>query len=291
MVRRYIPLNPLRAFEAAARHLSFTRAAVELNVTHAAVSQQVRVLEEQLRCALFVRVSRGLVLTHEGESLLPVLNEAFDKIAGTLDQFSQGQFRERIKIGVVGTFAVGWLLPRLADFYKKHPHIDVQLSTHNNHVDPAAEEHDYTIRFGNGAWHEVDSELIFNAPHAPLCTPSIAEKLQHPDDIHQFTLLRSYRRDEWSRWMSCAGGKALSPSHPVMVFDTSLAMAEAAQLGAGIAIAPVCMFERRIQSGALVQPFAAEITLGGYWLTRLQSRPESPAMKLFAQWLREYGEP
>ncbi|EOT8730489.1 TPA: LysR family transcriptional regulator AmpR, partial [Klebsiella pneumoniae] len=93
MVRRYLPLNPLRAFEAAARHLSFTRAAIELNVTHAAVSQQVRALEEQLGCVLFTRVSRGLVLTHEGEGLLPVLNEAFDRIADTLECFSHGQFR------------------------------------------------------------------------------------------------------------------------------------------------------------------------------------------------------
>ncbi|ELF1123191.1 LysR family transcriptional regulator AmpR, partial [Escherichia coli] len=155
----------------------------------------------------------------------------------------------------------------------------------NNHVDPAAEGHDYTIRFGNGAWHESDAELIFSAPHAPLCSPAIAEQLQQPDDVHRFTLLRSFRRDEWSRWLDCAGGTPPSPSQPVMVFDTSLAMAEAAQLGAGVAIAPVCMFSRLLQSGALVQPFAAEITLGGYWLTRLQSRTETPAMQQFARWL------
>ncbi len=200
------PLNPLRAFEAAARHLSFTRAAIELNVTHAAVSQQVRALEEQLGCVLFTRVSRGLVLTHEGEGLLPVLNEAFDRIADTLECFSHGQFRERVKVGAVGTFAAGWLLPRLAGFYDSHPHIDLHISTHNNHVDPAAEGHDYTIRFGNGAWHESDAELIFSAPHAPLCSPAIAEQLQQPDDVHRFTLLRSFRRDEWSRWLDCAGG-------------------------------------------------------------------------------------
>lgn len=263
MVRRYLPLNPLRAFEAAARHLSFTRAAIELNVTHAAVSQQVRALEEQLGCVLFTRVSRGLVLTHEGEGLLPVLNEAFDRIADTLECFSHGQFRERVKVGAVGTFAAGWLLPRLAGFYDSHPHIDLHISTHNNHVDPAAEGHDYTIRFGNGAWHESDAELIFSAPHAPLCSPAIAEQLQQPDDVHRFTLLRSFRRDEWSRWLDCAGGTPPSPSQPVMVFDTSLAMAEAAQLGAGVAIAPVCMFSRLLQSGALVQPFAAVRTASG----------------------------
>lgn len=235
MVRRYLPLNPLRAFEAAARHLSFTRAAIELNVTHAAVSQQVRALEEQLGCVLFTRVSRGLVLTHEGEGLLPVLNEAFDRIADTLECFSHGQFRERVKVGAVGTFAAGWLLPRLAGFYDSHPHIDLHISTHNNHVDPAAEGHDYTIRFGNGAWHESDAELIFSAPHAPLCSPAIAEQLQQPDDVHRFTLLRSFRRDEWSRWLDCAGGTPPSPSQPVMVFDTSLAPSAVVIIGYGIA--------------------------------------------------------
>lgn len=111
MTRSYIPLNSLRAFEAAARHLSFTHAAIELNVTHSAISQHVKSLEQQLNCQLFVRVSRGLMLTTEGENLLPVLNDSFDRIAGMLDRFANKQAQEKLKVGVVGTFATGMLFP------------------------------------------------------------------------------------------------------------------------------------------------------------------------------------
>jgi LysR family transcriptional regulator of beta-lactamase len=139
MTRSYLPLNSLRAFEAAARHLSFTHAAIELNVTHSAISQHVKALEQHLNCQLFVRVSRGLMLTTEGENLLPVLNDSFDRIAGMLDRFASQRAQEKLKIGVVGTFATGVLFSQLADFRRCYPHIDLQLSTHNNRVDPAAE--------------------------------------------------------------------------------------------------------------------------------------------------------
>ncbi len=107
MTRSYLPLNSLRAFEAAARHLSFTHAAIELNVTHSAISQHVKALEQHLHCQLFIRVSRGLTLTTEGENLLPVLNDSFDRIAGLLDRFTHHLAMEKLKIGVVGTFATG----------------------------------------------------------------------------------------------------------------------------------------------------------------------------------------
>ena len=139
MIRPHLPLNALRAFEASARHLSFTRAAVELFVTPAAVSHQVKSLEAQLNVTLFKRLPRGLLLTSEGETLLPVLRESFDRIAETLERFEGGHYREVLTVGAVGTFAVGWMLPRLADFQAKHPFIDLRLSTNNNRVDVAAE--------------------------------------------------------------------------------------------------------------------------------------------------------
>ncbi|MBV6817874.1 LysR family transcriptional regulator AmpR [Rahnella sp. PD12R] len=288
MVRPYIPLNALRSFEAAARHLSFTNAASELHVTHAAVSQQVKSLEQQLGCQLFVRVSRGLMLTPEGESLLPVLNDSFDRIADTLDRFWAGQVREKLKVGVVGSFAIGLLLPRIDDFNHHHPHIELQLSTHNNRVDPAAEGHDYTIRFGNGAWHGTEAQFICDAPLSPLCIPAIARQLQHLADVHKFTLLRSFRRDEWSHWLQSINEHPPSPAQPVMIFDSSLTMIEAALMGTGIALAPCKIFNHLLQTEKLIRPFAAEINLGGYWLTRLQTRAESPAMKAFSSWLLSF---
>lgn len=285
MTRRYIPLKSLRAFEAAARHLSFTHAAIELNVTHSAVSQQVKLLEDQLNCPLFLRIPRGLMLTPEGEHLLPVLNESFDRIAQLLEYFAGRKVQEKLKIGVVGTFATGFLLPRLSAFYQKFPHIELQISTNNNRVDVAAEGLDFAIRFGSGAWHGTSALYLCDSPLTVLCAPEIASQLKQPSDLLNFTLLRSYRRDEWTAWLQQAGGPQLPPTHPVIVFDSSVTMLEAALAGVGVAIAPARMFSRLIDSGQILRPFASEISLGSYWLTRLQSRVETSAMREFAQWL------
>ncbi|WP_411960712.1 LysR family transcriptional regulator [Pseudomonas mandelii] len=285
MIRPHLPLNALRAFEASARHLSFTRAAVELFVTPAAVSHQVKSLEAQLNVTLFKRLPRGLMLTSEGETLLPVLRESFDRIAETLERFEGGHFREVLTVGAVGTFAVGWLLPRLADFQSKHPFIDLRLSTNNNRVDVAAEGLDYAIRFGAGAWHGIEASKLIEAPLSVLCVPEIAGHLQEPADLLKQTLLRSYRTDEWPEWFLAAGLPANTPAPRSIVFDSSLAMMEAALQGAGIALAPPLMFARQLAAGAIEQPFDIGITTGCYWLTRLQSRPETSAMTMFKEWL------
>ena len=286
MLRSHLPLNALRAFEASARHLSFTRAAIELCVTQAAVSHQVKSLEAQLNVTLFKRLPRGLMLTSEGESLLPVLRDAFDRIALTLDQFEGGHYREVLTVGAVGTFAVGWLLPRLADFHSRYPLIDLRLSTHNNRVDVAAEGLDYAIRFGAGAWHGTDACPLLEAPLTVLCVPQIAEQLRSPADVLKHTLLRSYRADEWNLWFQAAGLPSDTRVPRSVVFDSSLAMMEAALQGAGVALAPARMFSRQLENDVIRQPFEVGITTGSYWLTRLQSRAETPAMLAFKGWLQ-----
>jgi len=285
MVRPYLPLNALRAFEAASRHLSFTRAAIELCVTQAAVSHQVKLLEQRLGVTLFRRLPRGLMITEEGLALLPVLRESFDRMADMLERFEGGQLREVLKIGAVGTLAVGWLLPRLADFRTRFPYIDLRLSTNNNRVDIAAEGLDYTIRFGNGAWHDIEAEALFEAPLSVLCIPPIARQLKVPEDVAGQTLLRSYRSDEWPSWFEEAGLSA--PPILGMVFDSSVLMIEAAMQGIGVALAPPLMFSRQLGSGELEQPFPIYISKGSYWLTRLKSRPVTPAMESFRRWLQE----
>ena len=286
MLRSHLPLNALRAFEASARHLSFTRAAIELCVTQAAVSHQVKSLEAQLNVTLFKRLPRGLMLTSEGESLLPVLRDAFDRIALTLDQFEGGHYREVLTVGAVGTFAVGWLLPRLADFHSRYPLIDLRLSTHNNRVDVAAEGLDYAIRFGAGAWHGTDACPLLEAPLTLLCVPQLAEQLRSPADVLKHTLLRSYRADEWNLWFQAAGLPSDTRVPRSVVFDSSLAMMEAALQGAGVALAPARMFSRQLENDVIRQPFEVGITTGSYWLTRLQSRAETPAMVAFKGWLQ-----
>lgn len=287
MVRPYLPLNAFRAFEASARHLSFTRAAIELNVTQAAVSHQVKGLEDQLGAVLFKRLPRGLMITAEGERLLPVLRDSFDRMADAVEHFRSGHVREILTVGAVGTFAVGWLLPRLAGFRERHPFVEVRLSTNNNRVDLAAEGLDFAIRFGTGAWHGTDAVRLFDAPLSALATPAIARNLKEPSDLLGMTLLRSYRRDEWTCWFEAAGLPRTPPPQDAIVFDTSLALVEAVLQGAGVGLAPPSMFSRLLSSGAIIQPFRTSVALGSYWLTRLQSRAVTPAMAAFAAWLEE----
>ena len=285
MDRAQLPLNALRAFEAAARHLNFTRAGLELHVSQGAVSHQVAELERRLGTRLFHRLPRGLALTDEGHALVPVVAEAFDRVAATLDQYAGGRFREALKVGVVGTFATGWLLPRLDAFARLHPSIDLRIATNNNRVDLAGEALDYAIRFGDGAWHGTQAERLLAAPLAPLCTPAIAARLKTPADLIPERLLRSYRADEWALWFAVAGVPVPVLRGPV--FDSSALMAAAAASGQGVALAPPSMFAHDLAAERLVQPFAVEIDAGRYWLTRLMSRPESEAMRRFREWLLE----
>ncbi|KVQ75634.1 LysR family transcriptional regulator [Burkholderia multivorans] len=282
-LRPHLPLNALRAFESSARHLNFTRAGLELSVTQAAVSQQVRALEERLGCALFTRLPRGLDLTDEGRALLPVLSDAFSRIETVLQQFDGGRLRQVLTLGVVGTFALGWLMPRLKRFRDTHPFVELRLRTHNNVVDLAAEGLDFAIRFGQGNWPATRNERLFDAPLTALCAPDIARRLTQPADLANETLLRSYRTDEWLGWFDAAQLEPWTVNGPV--FDSSRLMVEAAMQGVGIALAPACMFERELQLGLLARPLDIDVHAGGYWLTSLKSKPLTPAMTLFRDWI------
>src|SRR6478736_3771447 len=240
MDRSRLPLNALRAFEASARHLSFTKAGLELFVSQGAISHQVKALEDQLGVQLFRRLPRGLALTDEGLALVPSVRDSFDRIGATLVRFSDGRSREAMTIGVVGTFALGWLLPRLPDFLLRHPEIDLRLFTNNNRVDLAGEGLDLAIRFGDGAWHGTHAEPILDAPLTPLCAPAIAARVHEPADLARETLLRSYRADEWQRWFTAAG--ATCPPLRGPVFDSSPIIASASAAGRGVGLLPSVLF-------------------------------------------------
>jgi len=288
MSRAQLPLNALRAFEASARHLSFTRAAIELCVTQAAVSHQVKGLEARLGAALFRRLPRGLALTDEGLALLPSVRDSFDKLGDVLARFEGGRVLEVLSVGVVGTFAVGWLLPRLPAFREAHPFVDLRLFTNNNRADLAGEGLDCAIRFGDGAWHGTEAAPLFEAPMSPLCAPVLAERIAEPADLFGLTLLRSYRAADWPDWFAAAG---LSPP-PIRgpVFDSSWVMVEAAMQGLGVALAPPMMFARDLQQGRLVRPFETQVSAGRYWLTWLKSRAPTPALRAFQAWLSSPSE-
>ena len=283
MSNPHLPLNALRAFEASARHLSFTRAGMELRVSQAAVSHQVKSLEQRLGVELFRRLPRGLALTDEGQALIPMISDAFGRLRATLDQFEHGHFRGVVTLGVVGTFAVGWLLPRLPSFADLHPFVDLRIQTNNNRVDLAGDGLDFAIRYGDGSWRSTDATFLLPAPLSVLCMPEIAGRMSEPADLANEVLLRSYRADEWPRWFAAAD--APCPAIKGAMFDSSIAMAEAAAQGVGAALLPVAMFDYQLSLGRLVRPFQAEISIGDYWLTALKSKAETDAMRAFRLWL------
>ena len=278
-----LPLNALRAFEVSARHLSFTRAGLELHLTQAAVSQHVKNLEDRLGKKLFRRVPKGLALTDEGMALLPVLVDAFERIESTLESFEAGHKKEVLSVGVVGTFAVGWLLPRMREFQMRYPFVELRLFTNNNRVDLAGDGLDYAIRFGDGHWHGTEAIQLLSAPLAPVCSPSMASRIATARDLGRETLLRSYRSDEWLAWFKEA--ELAPPLLTGPMFDSSLVLADAAAQGAGVALLPVRLFSRDLRGGRLVRLFDAQVDLGGYWLTRLATRKETHVMLVFREWL------
>lgn len=279
-----ISYNTLRSFAAAARHLSFTAAGKELFVTQAAVSHQVKALELQIGFPLFRRTTRGLVLTDEGQALAPVVIESLARIEETLAIVQRQGPAQVLTISVIGTFAAGFLIERLDNFRTNCPMVDLRLLTNNNKVDMWGESLDYAIRFGERAWHGVYSELIMSAPIAPICSPEIAGYLLNPQDLASFRLLRSYRAMDWPNWLRRAGVDQIQANGPI--FDSSATMVQAALLGEGIALVPTAMFQRELRSGKLVQPFDLHLEAGSYWLTRLVSKQETPAMTQFKNWLR-----
>lgn len=282
---RSLSLNTLRAFEAAARHLNFTRAADELCVTQAAVSQQVKMLESHIGKPLFRRTSRGLVLSDEGMVLAPVVSDALGRISAALATVSGEGLHDVLTVGVVGTFAVSFLMERLADFRAIYPGIEVRLLANNNAVDLWTESLDLAIRFGNGWWHGVVAEPIMPAPMTPMCSCRLAASLVDPADLARFPLLRSYRQQDWPAWFAATGVVGVTAHGPV--FDASHLMAAAAMRNLGVALLPLPMFEEERRAGLLVAPFETAVDCGGYWLTRLRGRPVSGSMTAFSKWLLE----
>lgn len=285
MDRPQLPLNALRTFEVAARQGSFTQAAVELCVTQAAVSHQIIGLEQLLGVQLFNRTSKGLVLTDEGRLLLPSLTQSLDTIGTLLDRVREGRFRETLNIGAVTTFAVGMLLPNLQQFQALHPGVDIRLFTNNNRVDLAREGLDMAVRFGDGLWPGLDVTPLPATPFAPVCAPRIADKIRSPADVAAMPLLRSYRADEWAQWFTASGLPCPDLRGPVL--DSSLAIADLAETGAGIGLVPIAMFRDRLASGRLIAPLPQKISLGRYWITLQKSRPPSTGMEFFCNWLEQ----
>jgi DNA-binding transcriptional LysR family regulator len=279
------PLNALRAFESAARHLSFTRAADELHVTQAAISHQVKALEDRLGVKLFRRLPRRLLLTDEGQALLPDLRDAFNRMALAIDRLSARSAVGTLTVSSMTTIVMTWLVPRLPRFQAAHPEIDVRLMTTQRLVDFAREDIDVAIRFGTGKWPGVKAERMFGEVLTPLCGKRLIDKIAKPADLASLPLLRTTEEDEWPIWFAAAGVKLAEPIRGP-VFDSTLVGVQAAIDGLGIVMGPPSLFVDDLAAGRLFRPFALAVETGkSYWLAAPENVADRPKVKAFRDWI------
>jgi DNA-binding transcriptional LysR family regulator len=285
MPRPLPPLNSLRAFEAAARHLSFTRAAEELNVTQAAVSHQVKALEERIGVKLFRRLTRGLLLTEDGHALLPDLREAFDRLAQAVDRVGRQGGQGTLNISLLTTFALGWLVPRLPRFQAAHPSIDVRLTTTARLIDFAVEDVDVAVRYGTGGWPGLRCDKIMDDVITPLCNARLAERLRKPEDIFNVPLLHEQYEHDWRTWFRAAG-LSVGQLKKGPIFDSTRVAVEAAIAGIGVACGAPSLFSAELASGQLHQPFDLVVPNGkAYWLVSPEATAERPKIKALREWM------
>ena len=289
MTRQLPPLNALRAFEAAARHLSFTLAADELNVTQAAVSHQVKALEIHLGVKLFRRLTRALLLTEEGASLAPELAASFDRLASAIARLGRGEGRGPLTVTLLTTFALGWLVPRLSQFQERYPNIDVHLLTNPRIFDFAAEDIDCGIRHGTGDWPGLYKLKLLDDFFTPLCAPEIASRLKRPQDLAAETLLQTIGLpNEWDVWQKGAGLNDLNFPKQGTTFDSTHIAGQAAIRGSGVCVGDPRFFVADMTAGRLVQPFDLFVATGkSYWFVCLPAMAERPKIKAFRNWLIE----
>lgn len=281
------PLVWLRSFEAAARNLSFTDAATELNLTQAAVSKHVKSLELQLRHPLFIRMPRSLQLTKTGEAYLPKVRDAFERLSvGTHEVFGRSQTQE-LTIRCAVSFAVGWLAPRLPEFLALYPDMEIRVisSVWNGAFD--ADVYDLDIQYGTGDWHNMQSHRLSWETITPLCAPEIAQQLRQPDDLQGQRLLHVLGYQEgWGTWLRAAGAASVNPGKGLR-FDTSLTAFELAAQGGGVALGRSSLAGRECETGRLVPPFdlAVPVDEGFYLLQPVGKGQHSDAI-VFADWIR-----
>ncbi len=266
MSRHLPPLNALRAFEAAARHLSFTNAAEELNVTPAAVSHQVKALEAHLGRGLFRRLNNALELTPEGRQYAPLLSEGFDKLAAAGDSLKDANRRQTLTVSVVTSVATKWLAPRLSRFYQSHPKFDIRVDATDRDVNLAHGEIDLSILYGPGPFQGLQHETLFVDQVFPVCSPGFARTLKKVTDLRKATLLhidwaeRHGSSPDWSAWLAAAEATAVDATRGPRFTLSSMAM-DAAIAGEGVALGQNLFASGDIAAGRLVRPFPLGLPL------------------------------
>jgi LysR family glycine cleavage system transcriptional activator len=291
MTARLPSLNGLRAFEAAARHLSFTHAAAELNVTQTAISHQIRRLEEELGIRLFVRQNRALALTPQAKDYLPGVRAAFNDLRLATDRLLRKDNEHVLTVSTLASLAAKWLLPRLSAFQETHPGIDVRITTSTALVDFKSGDVDAAIRYGRGDWPGLHADWLMADQLFPVCSPALLtgkHPLRCPEDLRDHVLLHTSNAnsDDWRLWLTAAGLPANISKQPGLTFDLILMTVQAAIDGFGVAMGRTSYVEADIAKGRLVVPF--KITLpanAGFYLVCPEATADTPKLAAFRQWL------
>ena len=293
-MRQLPPLNGLRAFEAAARHLSFSRAAEELFVTPAAISHQIKGLEDFLGVTLFNRLTRTVTLTQKAQSVLPLVTDAFDKFDIATRQLKENESSGFLTVTTAPTFGAKWLLQRLGDFSEAYPDITVRLDARNEMVDFDRDGVDIGIRLGSGNYPGMRVDQLFLEKVVPVCHPKYLkgkDALHTPSDLNNVTLLHvdwgkiSGPLPDWQMWLASAGIEDVNATKGPTFTVEGMAISAAVK-GAGVALASTYAVEEELESGQLVIPFSHTLLAeAAYWLVTPERKANHPRIKAFREWI------
>ena len=291
--RRLPPLNALRAFEAAARHMNFSRAADELSVTPGAVSQQIQNLEDYIGAALFKRTPKGLLLTDGAQTALPALREAFDRLAEAASLLTAAEDGRRLTVSAAPSFAAKWLVPRLGRFEAAHPEVDVWLSAGLELVDFTSGEVDLAIRYGTGRYPGLEVSRLLGETVSPVVSPRLLEEVPLHDlaDLSRHVLLHDGSPDaddscpDWSMWLAARGIKGVDGTRGPRFNQSSLVI-EAAAGGRGVALAKRALAQADLDAGRLVAPIQDATAVDfAYFVVHPKAKGRLPQVKAFVSWI------
>lgn len=290
MSLRLPPLNLLRGFEAAARHLSFTRAAEELHVTQGAVSHQIKLLEHYLGVSLFERMIRKLRLTDEGHQLLPVVQAALEQIAETVSAIQAKQGSRSLTVGLESSFGANWMSPRLGRFWAQHPGVDLRLHHSVQRTRQLGDELDLAIRWGAGDWPGVVAERLMGLAFTPVCSPALLAQsppLSTPQDLSRHALLHDFDHHGWRQWLTHAEATCVRADTGVIIDDTNV-LTQAAIDGQGVALCGLALVAGHLAAGRLVRPFTHTLTTeSAYYIIYSPAAIKRAPVREFIRWLHE----
>ena len=288
-----IPVGPLRAFDVAARNLNLSAAAEEMNVTHAAVSRQVKQLEERLGVRLFERLPRGLRLTAQGALLAEGTRAAFDRLAAALEDVSTPTVRRKLTISTFSSLNARWLMPRLRSFSMTFPDLDLQVSTTAQLVDFSRDDVDIGIRFGNGNYPGLHVVPLFKPREIVVCAPTVlkgGQPLKNVNELRDYTLLHDDSHRAWIRWLDAVGAKGVNPRRGIVCGDRN-SMLQAALEGQGVAIASEVFAASELAAGRLVKMFDIEVASEyAIYAVCLPRRLSDPMIAGVLSWLEKEAQ-